>query len=292
VTIAVSVRVNDGVVLAADSATTLMGPGSPDGGAVLNVYNNANKVFNLRKGSPIGLMTWGLGNIGGASISTLAKDLRERLTAPKAGFEDWHLDPDNYQMSEVANLVHRFFYDELYKPAADAASAASEGVEGADSEFSDLGLLVAGYSTGEQVAEEFSFNLTPSGSEGPTPLNVGNEAGLMWAGQPEAISRLVNGHSPSLAGVLVQHFGLPADQQGSADEALTQHLSAGLLSPAMPLQDAVDLAEFFVDLSIKWARFSPGTPSVGSPIELAAISKHEGFKWVRRKHYFDARLNP
>ena len=60
-TIAVSVRVNDGVVLAADSATTLIGPGSPDGGRVLNVYNNANKVFNLLKGAPIGLMTWGLG---------------------------------------------------------------------------------------------------------------------------------------------------------------------------------------------------------------------------------------
>ena len=28
------------------------------------------------------------------------------------------------------------------------------------------------------------------------------------------------------------------------------------------------------------------------PIEIAAITKHEGFKWIMRKHYFDVRLNP
>lgn len=35
----------------------------------------------------------------------------------------------------------------------------------------------------------------------------------------------------------------------------------------------------------------PGANTVGGPIELAAITKHEGFKWVTRKHYFDEQLN-
>jgi hypothetical protein len=60
----------------------------------------------------------------------------------------------------------------------------------------------------------------------------------------------------------------------------------------MPFQDAIDLAEWLVGLAIGYSRFMPGAPTVGGPIETAAISKHEGFKWVRRKHYFDARLNP
>lgn len=44
VTIAISVKVHDGVVLAADSASTLFGfaPGVPP--TVMNVYNNANKI--------------------------------------------------------------------------------------------------------------------------------------------------------------------------------------------------------------------------------------------------------
>ena len=31
--------------------------------------------------------------------------------------------------------------------------------------------------------------------------------------------------------------------------------------------------------------------TIGGPIELAAITKHEGFKWVARKHYYGEELN-
>ena len=34
----------------------------------------------MRKGCPIGAMTWGSGSIGKASISTLAKDFRKKIT--------------------------------------------------------------------------------------------------------------------------------------------------------------------------------------------------------------------
>lgn len=57
-------------------------------------------------------------------------------------------------------------------------------------------------------------------------------------------------------------------------------------------QDAIDLAEFLVHLTIMFSRFSPGAPSVGGPIEIAAVTKHEGFKWIKRKHYYEQRLNP
>lgn len=45
-TIAVAIKVHDGLVLAADSASTLMGR-DPAGGSsgILNVYNTANKIF-------------------------------------------------------------------------------------------------------------------------------------------------------------------------------------------------------------------------------------------------------
>jgi hypothetical protein len=72
--IAISLKVNDGLVLAADSASTIIGyteEGDPTN--VVNVYNNANKIANLRKGLPIGVVTWGSGSIGPASISTLIK---------------------------------------------------------------------------------------------------------------------------------------------------------------------------------------------------------------------------
>ncbi len=60
----------------------------------------------------------------------------------------------------------------------------------------------------------------------------------------------------------------------------------------MPIQDAIDLAEFLVSATIQFVRFTPGEPTVGGPIEIATITKHEGFKWVSRKHYYDTRFNP
>lgn len=60
----------------------------------------------------------------------------------------------------------------------------------------------------------------------------------------------------------------------------------------MPIQDAIDLAEYLVNLTVMWSRFTPGAAVVGGPIEIAAITKHEGFKWIRRKFYFDKALNP
>lgn len=74
------------------------------------------------------------------------------------------------------------------------------------------------------------------------------------------------------------------------------HIASALTVPmiisAMPIQDAIDLADFLVTLTKMFSRFSPGAPSVGGPTEIAAITKHEGFKWIKRKHYFDQKLNP
>ena len=32
--------------------------------------------------------------------------------------------------------------------------------------------------------------------------------------------------------------------------------------------------------------------TVGGPIDVAVISKGDGFIWIKRKHYFDPKLNP
>jgi hypothetical protein len=65
--IAVAVTVHDGIVLAADSASTLSLIARPIVGApgpvqmAANVYNNANKISNLFKGKPIGCVACGCG---------------------------------------------------------------------------------------------------------------------------------------------------------------------------------------------------------------------------------------
>lgn len=65
-----------------------------------------------------------------------------------------------------------------------------------------------------------------------------------------------------------------------------------LISLAMPLQDAIDLVKYMIDVTVGFVRFTPGPPTVAEPIDIAAITKHEGSRWVRRKHYYSPDLNP
>lgn len=278
VTIAISLKVNDGIVLASDSATTVMAqpPGSA-ALAVINVYNNANKIVNLRKGSPIGAMTWGFGSIGPASISSLMKDLRQRFVA--SGTE-WSIDPDSYTIHEVAQKLRRFFFEELYLPQFEKAE-----------QKPGLGFIVAGYSAGAPLGEEYRIDIAEGRCEPPVPVRAMDESGVMWAGMPEAVTRLILGHGTLLPAVLQNSLSVPAEQVGQVMAVIAQLLQMPLVIPAMPIQDAIDLAEFLVETTIKFSRFMPGAPTVGGPVEIAAITKHEGFKWVRRKHYYPQELN-
>lgn len=281
-TIAVCIKINDGLVLASDSATTIIGQ-APNGQiGPLNIYNNANKIFNLRKGFPIGAVTWGLGGIGQSSLSTIIKDLRAKFQGDVPDSDEWILTRKQYKIEEVAARVKEFVYDDLYvKTFASVPPQLQPG----------LGIIVAGYSPYAPMADEFQIDIENGQCKGPRQLRKQSELGITWGGQGEALNRLIVGTSLGLVPVL-QELGIPSQQVQNALFNVQKKLQLPLVMPAMPLQDAIDLAEFLVDLTIKFTRFLPGAPTVGGPIEIAAISKHEGFRWVKRKYYFKSDFNP
>jgi polyhydroxyalkanoate synthesis regulator phasin len=59
----------------------------------------------------------------------------------------------------------------------------------------------------------------------------------------------------------------------------------------MPKSEMARMAEALVNLTSIKRRVSRGIETVGGPIDVAVISKAEGFVWVKRKHYFPAELN-
>ncbi len=87
-------------------------------------------------------------------------------------------------------------------------------------------------------------------------------------------------------------MGIPQADVPAAVAQIQTEVFESLVEAPMPIQDAIDLAEFLVHTTAMFTRFKHGAATVGGPIESAAITKHEGFKWSRRKHYFDHELNP
>jgi hypothetical protein len=142
------------------------------------------------------------------------------------------------------------------------------------------------------MADEYQIAITQGQCPAPQLLRQNQEAGTTWGGINEPLNRLLLGFGTSLPQALQSVLKLSSQQIEQALPAIQSNMSFPLVMPAMPLQDAIDLAEFMVDLTIKWVRFAPGAPTVAGPIEIAAISKHEGFRWIRRKHYFSMEFNP
>lgn len=59
----------------------------------------------------------------------------------------------------------------------------------------------------------------------------------------------------------------------------------------LPKQDLGYMAESLVNLTAFKRKISNDSETVGGPIDVAIISKGDGFVWVKRKHYFDKELN-
>lgn len=59
----------------------------------------------------------------------------------------------------------------------------------------------------------------------------------------------------------------------------------------MPKPELAKMAEALIDLTSIKRRVSQGLETVGGPVDVAVISKNDGFVWVKRKHYFAAELN-
>lgn len=68
------------------------------------------------------------------------------------------------------------------------------------------------------------------------------------------------------------------------------------LMDSVSLLDKQELATFAESLvmitALKMRMAVNAAETVGGPIEVAVISRDEGFVWIKRKHYFDSALNP
>jgi hypothetical protein len=276
-TVAIVLKIADGLVLGADSASTL---GNETG--VVNVYFNAEKVINLYKGLPIGTVTYGLGNIDRRSTTNLAKELRERFMGsdPK-----WAINRASYTIEQIADQVKAFFYDEFYTKEYPQQVTDAQGT--VQDVYAQMGFMVAGYSAGQRQPEGYTVEIDNKGVCIVTPVLDSSAYGAVVRGDSEAVLRLLNGWSPRV------YQGMVA--AGIPEKDVSQFLNGLQMEPLvqayMPIQDGIDLVRYLIQVTEGFVRFRPREPTVHEPIDLAAITYHEGFRWVQRKHYYSSELN-
>ena len=64
------------------------------------------------------------------------------------------------------------------------------------------------------------------------------------------------------------------------------------ITGSLPKDEIAAMAEALVNLTKFRRRVTTDRETVGGPIDVAVITKGDGFVWVKRKHYFSPEYNP
>jgi hypothetical protein len=258
-TLAVTVVCQDGIVVAADSRTTI-----------------SNSTW-YRIGSDF---THKVFQSGGVAVATYGEAflLGRSISSHMAEFAATEVGSCDHPESAAQALAQ--FFGERY-----GRHLSTSGLPSPPSGVTALGFLVGGYApTG--VGELWEVSI-PDQTTLPVATTQ-NGGGAAWRGQTDVVTRIVRGADIDLIGAIAGGNGLATEY-----EALRPVLDAcGYRIPfdTMNLQDGIDFAVLCIRTTIDVQRLTLGTvaqtqfswPGVGGPIEIATVSPGQRFEWVQR----------
>jgi len=272
--VVIIVKVSEGLVLAADSAATIMGSLiHPERGViqegVLKTYFNGKKLLQVGD-YPIGVVYWGTAQIGLRTVESIIREWEYN--------QGWRYTIDH-------NRIHG--PDTSYT-VKDCAESLQDHLTKFYSEFDKknpprpIGLVVAGYPEGAFFPKIWRFTLTVDGGSGVVDArpdqNDKPDFGAHWFGSTDAIKRLHFGRDDKVIEVISGKYNLDAQDVSDTLGPLQYQIPFAV----MPLQDAIDYAYYMINVAIGRYRFVLGPELCGGPIEIAVITQQE-FSWISRK---------
>jgi len=250
-TLVVSLRIPDGIIIAADSLSSSPGrlgvvanintqcpacknqieiknfalPPIPIPGATSSY---AQKLFPLKK--KFGVATFGMGILTHRTIYYHVKTLEGRID-------------NNVDLTQISETILKYFDTEIRKEIKD--------IDKAPDDFHPLGIQMVGY----------------SGDQGKTiEINIGKKS--RWREVEGLLGCTVSGDKD----LVTQMWEL-----GKKDPARATNFSR------FSLQDAIDYAKFLITATADYQRFTNITPSVGGEVDVALVTPFQGFRWIEYK---------
>jgi len=271
--IAMVVKVSEGLVLAADSASTLHGRVEGPGGiqeGVLKTYYNARKLLQIGN-FPIGVLTWGQAYVGLRTVESLVREWEhDQHWQSRKGYQEAH--GDSYSARACAEGLCQHL----------TSAHAREFGNLPEEQRPQLGMIVAGYSEGQFFPEIWRFVLPfEDQAHDQRPDRDGQpDFGASWFGLTEPLVRLHWGRDDAVIKIMSEKFG--PSQQEIYD--ILQPLQYQIPFALMPLQDAIEYANYMLNVAIGRYRFVLGPELCGGQIEIAAITPQQ-FDWIARKSW-------
>jgi len=253
--------------LAADSMVSVEGtvtnPQGQKQTGIIQSFEYANKVTQI-KDYPVGVMSWGLASISDRSIQSLILEFEYSYPTLQ--------NNNSYTVTQIA--------DDLL---AEITKRYSTGYPSGSNQ-PRLGLYVGGYSSGQFFSNQYSYEFPKSKAwkeVRPKKPDGTPSFGADWFGQIDALTRLIKGYDVGALEKLIKR---------GADKAIVQQWlkdnvsELPLVFDGMPIQDAVDFANYAVQLTIGRFRFGLGPPLCGGDVDIAVITP-AAFHWAQRKQW-------
>ena len=283
-TIAVCYVTPEGVVLGADSTSSVAGI------ADLHYFDFTQKIFEIGENSTLGMLLWGLGGVAGTSYRTLIAQLDDDIQANPATYtsvadvaQRWARDFWAVYSADAQYQLFQVLHSKAPHNPATAPPDPAQRTEDEERVYRNLklnlrvGFLVAGYVLPDRTPLAIEVTFDPiSGQKVAPPLP--QSSWRAWR-VPKMMARLLFGCDMTLAGSILasgKWTGTGAELQVLIDQCALTHA-------ALPIRDAVDFVHSCIHSTIKALKFSSLPQTCGGPIEIAVITSDRKFRWVRHK---------
>lgn len=220
----------------------------------VKAYSNARKLFQIPQ-LPVGILTYGAGNVGTRSIESFVDEYGENT-----GNADLTVEQLATSFRDFFSIAYQNQFGQL-----DPTQQPS------------IGFYVAGYSPTERIGADWEFIFPAAQISKPRP----NEFGASWRGISIPFTRLYTGVDPRLYGIM-QAAGVSQDIITNVQKKALATLSTPVAFDGMPVKDAVGYCEFILRTTIATSTYEIGVSTCGGPLQVAAITKREGFRWISR----------
>lgn len=243
----------EGLVLAAESRITLT---TDEGEQTIPVnFDNATKLLSFSDPNcAVGVVTYGLAAIGLRAAHSFIPEFESKLPEERLKIEDFATKLSDFFMEQWKNEMP----PDYSGPA--------------------MTFVVAGFDENQPYGKVFLFEIP--NNPVPEPRNPdANQFGITWGGQREIVDRLIMGIDPKLTEYLKAQNIIDTEFNN-----ILQDLQMKIPLAAMPLQDCVDLAIFFIRTTITAQQLTVGIRGCGGPIDVATITRREGLKFIQKKH--------
>lgn len=299
--------------MAADSVSQMQ-----QGGAVISTHSSVEKLTEIDK-LPIAAMVHGIGAIEKRSIVSL---IREFEFDQRKNNQQFQQSTVAQVTNALADFIEQRYNAAQWGPPPQIQTP--EGVIQVAPWPPVLGIVVGGYSPGQFFPEVYLIRFPGKQvtQAHPAPGLAQGDSSITWWGVEGPLRRLVLGYDMEVLNhAYMQHVQEVQQAHAAAQAQAAQQgtqppqgapvaqggvgqpppppippppgVALGPLAPfigmptnieGMPLQDAVEFADYLGNVVLGYDRFTIGPPSVGGCLDVLAIQP-EGLSWYRRKEF-------